>query len=101
MQVRFCEERSQITATLTSPGGEMGPGRRRREGQSEPELGVRRCQKSAPQQQRGSTTNANATAPDGFRLITRMESSAHFPLTHPPVESPEESNQHDPLAAVN
>lgn len=33
--------------------------------------------------------------------MARMESSAHFPLTHPPADSPEESNQHNPLARVN
>lgn len=76
----------------------MGAGRRRWEGQSW-KLGD--VEKSVPQQHRGSTPNANATAPDGFRLIARMESSAHFPLTHPPADSPEESNQHNPLARVN
>lgn len=76
----------------------MGAGRRRWEGQSW-KLGD--VEKSVPQQHRGSTPNANATAPDGFRLIARMESSAHFPLTYPPADSPEESNQHNPLARVN
>lgn len=76
----------------------MGAGRRRWEGQSW-KLGD--VEKSVPQQEGGSTPNANATAPDGFRLIARMESSAHFPLTHPPADSPEESNQHNPLARVN
>lgn len=76
----------------------MGAGRRRWEGQNW-KLGD--VEKSVPQQEGGSTPNANATAPDGFRLIAQMESSAHFPLTHPPADSPEESNQHNPLARVN